>query len=389
MQHNIFKKLFNSNANLHFKKVITYYILIILVSVTSTCTIFFISDPLRLFHSPLVHKKRLFDNMRQQAAGIINTFEYDSIILGTSMLENTSALEASQALSGNFINISIAGGDFYERSVILDHALRKRCIKNVIYSLDTYYLSPRFGHPRFPHKNWGFLYDESDINDIQIYFSKHFFDKALFFKKIGKETDFDRPRAWKDIPAHAARFGGLQNWLKTPDHGATKELIDLVEKATSSYVPQQTHVPDEAWEATQNYLEKYILTPVANNPDVNFFFVFPPYHTLSYYQLALHPFNFALHIKTVAYITKKLSAFQNAKVYAFNHLSFTDDIANYKDLRHYSSEVNSLMLQYMKRNIGLLTPGNIDEYIKRATDKVYSFPFATLQKEIGQYHSQP
>jgi hypothetical protein len=148
-------------------------------------------------------------------------------------------------------------------------------------------------------------------------------------------------------------------------------------------------VPDEAWEATQNYLEKYILTPVANNPDVNFFFVFPPYHTLSYYQLALHPFNYALHIKTVAYITKKLSAFQNAKVYAFNHLSFTDDIANYKDLRHYSSEVNSLMLQYMKRNIGLLTPDNIDEYIKQTTDKVYSFPFATLQKEIGQYHSQP
>jgi hypothetical protein len=47
------------------------------------------------------------------------------------------------------------------------------------------------------------------------------------------------------------------------------------------------------------------------------------------------------------------------------------------------------MLQYMKRNIGLLTPDNIDEYIKQATDKVYSFPFATLQKEIGQYHSQP
>jgi hypothetical protein len=50
--------------------------------------------------------------MRQQAAGIINNYEFDSIILGTSMLENTSAKEAGEKLGGKFMNISLSGSNF-------------------------------------------------------------------------------------------------------------------------------------------------------------------------------------------------------------------------------------------------------------------------------------
>ena len=51
-------------------------------------------------------------NMRQQAAGIINNYEFDSIILGTSMLENTSAKEADEKLGSKFMNISLSGSNF-------------------------------------------------------------------------------------------------------------------------------------------------------------------------------------------------------------------------------------------------------------------------------------
>ena len=77
--------------------------------------------------------------MRQQAAGIINNYEFDSIILGTSMLENTSAKEAGEKLGGKFMNISLSGSNFYERSFVLEYALRKKEIKKIIYSLDEYF----------------------------------------------------------------------------------------------------------------------------------------------------------------------------------------------------------------------------------------------------------
>lgn len=64
--------------------------------------------------------------MRQQAAGIINNYDFDSAILGTSMLVNTSAKEANEILGGRFFNISMQASNFYERSFVLQYAIDKK-----------------------------------------------------------------------------------------------------------------------------------------------------------------------------------------------------------------------------------------------------------------------
>ena len=93
----------------HEKIVLTYIVTAILVALVFFGTLF-IYDPLKLFHNRGKYKDYIQGNMREQAAGIINNRDFDSIILGTSMLENTSAKEASKQLSGNFVNISVPGG---------------------------------------------------------------------------------------------------------------------------------------------------------------------------------------------------------------------------------------------------------------------------------------
>lgn len=109
-----------------------FYLIFALIFVITFYTI----DPLQFFHRSKVQNSPLSSNMRAQAAGILNTFDIDSIILGTSMLANTSASEASAKLGGKFFNISILGGSYYERAFLLKKALQKN-LKNVIYSLDS------------------------------------------------------------------------------------------------------------------------------------------------------------------------------------------------------------------------------------------------------------
>lgn len=46
-------------------------------------------------------------DMRMQARGLILYKDFDSAIIGTSMLENTSAKEANKKLGGNWINLSL------------------------------------------------------------------------------------------------------------------------------------------------------------------------------------------------------------------------------------------------------------------------------------------
>ncbi|MCW1630108.1 hypothetical protein OLS52_08485 [Campylobacter jejuni] len=75
-------------------------------------------------------------DMRMQARGLILYKDFDSAIIGTSMLENTSAKEANKKLGGNWINLSLGGSTFALRAVILDYLFKHKDIKNIIYSLD-------------------------------------------------------------------------------------------------------------------------------------------------------------------------------------------------------------------------------------------------------------
>lgn len=68
----------------------------------------------------------LHPNMRFQAAGIANIYDFDSIILGTSMLENTSSADCNEKIGGTFVNVSLSGSNYFERSIVLNYFLHKK-----------------------------------------------------------------------------------------------------------------------------------------------------------------------------------------------------------------------------------------------------------------------
>ena len=135
------------------------------ITLISLLVLVFVADPLQLFnkHSD---NKLLVGNMRQQAAGVINQYKFDSIVLGTSMLENTSSKEASNILGGNFTNISLSGSDFHTRSIVLKYALKNKEIKRVLYSLDGNVLT---GSSISNTSNFDYLYDDNKLNDLKAY----------------------------------------------------------------------------------------------------------------------------------------------------------------------------------------------------------------------------
>ena len=100
------------------------------------CAVVWYVDPFRLFHQPFMCKNQVYDDMRYNARWFIKSGDYDSIILGTSMLANTSAKEAAELLGGKFINISIWGSSLEQRAILMNYALKKKPIKKIIISLD-------------------------------------------------------------------------------------------------------------------------------------------------------------------------------------------------------------------------------------------------------------
>ncbi len=92
-------------------------------------------DPFWLFHKPYFREQTYQKDMANQAKGIIDNTDFNGVILGTSMLENTSAKEAGEKLGNKWVNLSIKGANFEDRNIIFKYITKHK--KNKICNLFT------------------------------------------------------------------------------------------------------------------------------------------------------------------------------------------------------------------------------------------------------------
>ncbi|MCH5277890.1 MAG: hypothetical protein J1E80_08695 [Desulfovibrionaceae bacterium] len=300
------------------------------------------------------------------------------------MLANTSANEANEKLGGTFFNISMRGGDFYERSFPLKKALDKN-IHKVIYSLDRYYLLCSKGDPSFSTARWVFLYDENPFNDLLCYASIRDI-RSMFAKNFGlRARSLDRPEDWFQSP-DSARFGGLSKWVDAMStHSSVSNFLLNELPAVAAQTEQRpltvAHDPQRE-RLAREYLDAYLLKYVRDYPQTEFYCVFPPYFRYTYAQwLKTQPQEFFLHQEVIRYMTEKSETLSNLHIYGFEDQDFLDDIANYKDTTHYHPWVNSLMLDAIHEGTHLLTPENMERYLRDCLEKAWNFDIGALNAQ--------
>jgi len=365
------------------------YLLFGLVFAVSLASGMYIYDPMMLFHKPIGREITLHGNMRLQAAGIIKNFKHEGYILGTSMLENTSANEATKKLKINFANISMSGSSYYEREPALE-LLLKHGAKSVLYSLDSYYLEARKEHPGFAFSEFEGLYRGTQIDAFNFYMKgKYVFCLILWSQKptcIGGSKDFDRPNAWISSPSHSRRFGGLDNWFAEHNNKQIKSALATIVKASkSARRPDETDYKIDSSNAV-DYVSTYLIGQALRNPGTDFHLVFPPYSRIRYAQWhQTSTKDAAVHEQVVRYLAKVATENSNIFVYGYEDQDFLDDISNYKDTGHYHDWVNEMMLSDIESSRNLLTSENVEEYIYKARKKAQDFDLIGLAKKIDVY----
>ncbi len=382
-----------------YKNIVLIYTLSTLLSLLLFFGTIYIQDPLKLFHKPWRYEQYLHPNMREQAAGIIRNWEFDSIILGTSMLENTSSIEASKELGGKFVNISMAGSSFYERKIVLEYTLKYKPIKKVLYSLD--HLGSLIGEmPHYPSNekkyatnNWDFLYDDNLFNDFKVYLNDKYLKCIFSFSNakecIGRKVKPDRPNAWYQNIFHYYRFGGLEHWFKVKTNwqviGTSKLILKGIKaiKAGIVYYDEDTHqhILD-----SQKYIQNTLESIVSKHPTTEFIFLIPPYSRLEYAIWAQYEKStFDTYLSTLRYIVSIASKYPNMYIYGWGTENFLDDLANYQDLSHYEYKINSWQLKAIKHKKGLLTQDNIDQYIQTITQKALQYNVVQFEKQFEDF----
>lgn len=344
-------------------------------------------DPFALWHKPFYCPNQVYEykNMRYNAKRFLERSDYDSLIFGSSMLENTSAKEAAKKLGGSFINISIRGSHFNERRFILDYALAKnKNIKQVLTTFDIEIIPFLHTFSYLAMKHWGVLYDKEILNDYSVYTNKEIlaYIFSTFFKLIsGKEVscenrDFDRPASFFAESEHL--LGGIKNFVKN-DYNLN-ETKSAVEKIKNKQISKDELNPKDL-ALIKELFDKDVIEPIKNHQDTEFIMIVAAYSVVkSAIAFQTNPAGARLQKYFLKYLLDQ--NLPNLKVYGFDDMGFTDDIANYVDLGHYSKDINSKMLDWIAQKKGILTTQNFDEYWDKYEQKSKAFDLSKFLEEL-------
>ncbi|MDO2408182.1 hypothetical protein [Campylobacter magnus] len=301
------------------------------------------------------------------------------------MLVNTSAQESSKVLGGKFINISIEGSRFAERRLILDYIFEKnKKINTVITTFDSEFVSTLHNFSYLTIKQWDMIYDKNWVNDYNIYVNKTFLPYifSTFFKLIsGKEVscenrDFDRPASFFAESEHL--LGGIKNFVKN-DYNLN-ETKSAVEKIKNKQISKDELNPKDL-ALIKELFDKDVIEPIKNHQDTEFIMIIAAYSVVkSAIAFQTNPAGAKLQKYFLKYLLNQ--NLPNLKVYGFDDMGFTDDIANYVDLGHYSKDINSKMLDWIAQKKGILTTQNFDEYWDKYEQKSKAFDLSKFLEEL-------
>lgn len=344
---------------MYYRKLIFFYVSqMICIGVVFLGWVF-IADPFMFFHKNWFNDGVMHQNFRVQSYGLIKNGDFAGIILGTSMLENTSANEASEKLGGKFANLSIEAASYWEKFKILNFALQTKKINRVIMSLDMKFNKKKEINETFEP----LLYSRFSLLGILKIYAKSNAVSCIFTHKFCdyRNLDLDRPNAWYILRDHAVRFGGLESWLENKYSDQLQDVFRflLTEKSMN-------------YELVRDYkeiIDEEIL-PLFEYKEVSFDLIIPPYFALWW---AKNLENFDVLMKPYEYLIEKSVAYDNVKIYWFYDEDFVFDISFYKDLTHYDVKVNSWQIDAIKDKSHIINVTNYHEKISLFKKQLEAF----------------
>lgn len=351
---------------------------VFIVIFSAFCAVVWYVDPFRLFHQPFMCKNQIYDDMRYNARWFIKSGDYDSIILGTSMLANTSAKEAAELLGGKFINISIWGSSLEQRAILMNYALQNRPLKKIITSFDRGSFAPNNILPdSIPTKYFDFLY-KGDLDIFRIYFSTKHLNKIISLK-CDRDMNLDMPSSWMEYGGEIIkqRFGGVNNWAKYYNSTETKNsfqmLSNAVAKKENGYEPKNI-LNINNFKKYKKDIDANLLKFAKEFPNTEFILIIPPYSMVCNSILSYTDDGHSiLQKELVRYILEQ--NLKNIRFFSYDYEKFTYDVANYMDLGHYSPEINSKILELINNGYGELTINNLDAWWKKYDEEKNNYDF--------------
>lgn len=319
-----------------FRRWTCAFLAAILLLLTASAAVVWVIDPALYYRMP-TDWPPVFFNERYQSAGLAKNVEADTVLVGTSMAANYRASRVGEAFGGTGLRITIPDGYFSEFDRVMDTLFRHQSPERVVFVLDLNVLI-RGGEDTGAMP--AYLYNANLLDDAKYLLNKdnlYYSFFVLMSKKWGAKATLDESFVWdKGIWwNHATAIAGYPRPDVVTEQEGTERFL--------SAAAENLAIMD-GW--------------IAGHPETQFEIFFSPYSML-FWDKTIRLGQTDGMFAALELACETLTAYDNVALYGYlMDTEFVEDLDNYCDHLHHSTEMGDRVLAKLAAGEGRITKEN-------------------------------
>jgi hypothetical protein len=305
-------------------------------------------DPFQQYHLASRYPPRFyFLHHRYINPGLARNQTYDTVVSGSSIMENTPNDLVAKACGGSSVNLSMPAMSASERRLMLETALASRSVKRVIAVLDFNEFAGGVEErqdvagplPRY-------LYDRDPFNDLPYLLSWDVLVKA--WRIVNGDT---REKFMSDP-------NGAWFWGNVVHFGREQVLRGLDLKNLNARYLQ----PRRTFDGMRASFEHNLLPVLRAHPDTEFDLVWPPYSILVWLDFAQRD-QAQITLDFKRHVFEATHALPNVRVFDLqSDAAITHDLDRYDDIYHFDPAVNARLVEAACHGRDRVDASNIGDF---------------------------
>lgn len=363
------------------KKFLTTIISTVIVMVLIMGTVIVI-DPYFHYHAPIRGIPYTLENDLYINAGVLDNFDYDSVIIGSSLASLMEPSVLDKALGTQTVLVTLRGASTKNGTYLMDYAIKhNKKLKNIYYSLDYHAITG--GKDDLSRELPEYLYDDNPVNDTE-----YLLNKNTWIDGIGTLYDPNRETPiTKDFDAAY----GFDSYVQFSKQAVINNMPEKFREGRIEYHFQKYASADEFTASIQNIepednvignITCNIIPMLEGNPNIQFNFYMAPIPILNWYEQMIareeegkkqeEILNQAS--SNLLYVFTELTKYHNCHLFFFYDDVVAEDMYRYTDLIHWDRRVG----RYILRSI---IDGNSEITRENKNERVFDF-----YKRVSEYN---
>ncbi len=295
------------------------------LSLAACALLTFLVDPFEQYRESAILP--LYDQESYNNPGIVKSYDYDAVIIGTSMVEMSNPSVIDECFGVSSVKLPMRGSHTSHMGWQLSHALvHQPDLKLAILAVDAYSL---MGPPDDMEEIVEYLWNDNLLDDVNYLFNRDVLLVRIpkMLKNIGKPLDTKRDDMykWTDVTFAAQSVFNSVSWRT---QGEMQDAEYRIERSTEN-------------------IERHLKAHILAHPDTTFKIYMPPYSVGYWYHMTRGGLS-EQQFRSRARVCELLLDCPNVEIYDYSsRVEWITQLDEYFDYSHHSEAVSDSVMRAM------------------------------------------